>query len=145
MHRLLSHPFVRTHLSQGLKFAMAGGLGACIDLGSLTLFVEYFALPSRLAVIPSTLLAVSAVFLINKHFTFHNREHRYGRQILRFAFVYGVAICSNIGISALLITLGVHYLPSKIAAIGLGALWNYGMSHGYVFKKKVDPVDAAMV
>lgn len=118
-----------------VKFAMAGGIGAFIDLGSLTFFVESLGMDERLAVIPSTLSAVVVVFLLNKYFTFKNKEKKLGTQAFKFAIVYGVAIVSNIGISTLLITLGFHYLLAKIGAIAVGAVWNYLMSHGFVFKK----------
>jgi putative flippase GtrA len=132
---LLDHPFIRKHGPQLIKFAVAGGLGATIDLGSLTLFVEQFGMDERVAVVPSTLCAVIVVFLLNKHFTFKNKDKQVGKQAAKFAIVYGVAILSNIIISALLITAGLHYLLAKIAAIGGGAIWNYAMSHGFVFKQ----------
>jgi putative flippase GtrA len=140
------HPLVRRHLPQLLKFAVAGGLGATIDLGTLTLLVERFGFPEQYAIVPSTLSAVAVVFTINKFFTFKNRQRNVGGQLLKFALVYGVAILSNIAISAGLIAVGVHYLLSKVVAIGVGALWNYAMSHGYVFKvKRGEEVDAVVV
>lgn len=136
---LLRHPFIKKHAPQIIKFALAGGLGAMIDLGSLTLLVEYVGVEEHLAVIPSTLCAVCVVFLLNKHVTFKDKKGNYGPQILKFAFVYGVAILSNILISSGLILIGVHYFLSKVIAIAVGAIWNYAMSHGFVFKKG-DPI-----
>lgn len=141
---LLSHPFLKKHGPQFLKFALAGGIGSVIDLGSLTLFVEYGGMDERIAVIPSTLCSVTVVFFLNKFITFRNKEKKMGAQAFKFAIVYGVAIISNITISALLITLGLHYLLAKAAAIGVGAFWNYAMSHGFVFKK-TDPITEEVV
>lgn len=106
-----------------------------IDLGSTVLLVERFSVDPRIAYIPSTALAVIFVFLANKFFTFRNREKQYGSQLLKFAFVYGVAVVSNLTISYTLYWIGLHYLLSKIIAIGIGAVWNYAMSHAFVFKK----------
>jgi putative flippase GtrA len=143
-HRFCSHPHVRKHVSQGLKFAICGGIGASIDLGSLTLFVEYGGIDPGIAFIPSVLLAVIFVFLANKHFTFRNHEKNYGRQAFKFALVYGTAIVFNLSVSWALLWLGLHYLIAKTAAIGIGAVWNYSLSHGFVFKKH-ERVEAAVV
>jgi putative flippase GtrA len=144
MRRLLHHPTVRKHASQAIKFAVVGGTGAIMDLSSLTFFVEVMRVDDRFAVIPSTLIAVVFVFIANKYFTFKNREKNTASQALKFAFVYGVAIISNIAISALLITLGLHYFLAKVIAIGVGAVWNYALSQGFVFKQKGE-VDVAIV
>lgn len=136
MKHIIHHPSVRKHVSQLWKFMIVGGLGAMIDLGSLTVFVEAFGFREEYSVFPSTILAVIVVFTLNKFFTFKNHEGGTGGQALKFAFVYGVAILSNVTISALLITIGVHYLAAKIIAIGCGAVWNYALSHGFVFRKK---------
>lgn len=106
-----------------------------IDLGTVTVLVERFGVDPRIAYIPSTGLAVVFVFLANKFFTFRNHEKSYGSQLLKFAFVYGIAIISNLTVSYGLYWLGVHYLLSKVIAIGFGAIWNYAMSHAFVFKK----------
>jgi len=143
MKRLLDHPFARTHAPQFLKFALCGGLGAFIDLGTLTLQVEYFGVEPHLAFIVSTLCAVSFVFMANKHFTFRNHEVNYAHQAFKFALVYGAAVLFNISISSGLLWLGVHYLLSKMLAIGTVAVWNYALSHGFVFRRKVE-VDAAV-
>jgi len=130
--------FFRRHFFQGLKFAVVGALGATIDLSSLTFFVEVLDIHPSIAFIPSTFLAVLFVFLANKHFTFRNLERRYGSQAMKFAVVYGAAICLNIGLSNLLLFLGLHYFLAKVLAIGTIAVWNYVMSHHFVFRKEQD-------
>lgn len=130
---------IRKHGPQLVKFAVVGGIGSVIDLSSLAFFVEYLGVEKRIAVIFSTICAVIVVFILNKKFTFKNREKKMGTQALKFALVYGLAALSNISISALLITFGMQYLLAKAAAIAVGAAWNYSMSHGFVFKKN-DPV-----
>jgi putative flippase GtrA len=41
----------------------------------------------------------------------------------------------------LLIRLGFHYLIARCAAIGVGMVWNYSMSHAFVFKKNEELMD----
>lgn len=141
--RFFAHPFLRKHLSQGLKFAVCGSIGACIDLGSLTVFVEVFGLNPNRAFVFSTFLAVIFVFLANKHFTFQNHERAYGRQALKFALVYGASFVFNISLSSLFYWWGLYYLLAKVLAIGTVSLWNYSLSHGFVFKKG-EEVDTAV-
>ena len=114
------------------------------DLTSLTFFVETFQIDERIAVILSSLVGATFVFFANKFFTFRNREKSYGNQLVKFGIVYGVSIASNALISNALLWIGVHYLPAKIAAVGVGAAWNYALSHGFIFKKK-EQVDVAIV
>ena len=144
MRRTLYHPAFRKHFSQLWRFAVCGGTGAVIDLSTTTVLVEYAQLQPQYAYVPSSLLAVLFVFLANKYFTFRNHESRVGGQALKFAFVYGTAIAFNLLSSWVLLWVGFHYLLAKIASIGIGAIWNYSMSHGFVFRKgeKVDAVVA---
>jgi len=58
--------------------------------------------------------------------------------------VYGVSIMANAAVSNVLLWFGLHYLLAKIIAVGIGALWNYALSHGFIFKKK-EQVDVAIV
>jgi len=143
MRALLHHPTVRRHLSQGLKFVVCGAIGASIDLGTLTMLIEVGGMNPHMGFVISTLLAVIFVFLANKHFTFRNHEKKYAHQVLKFALVYGCAVVFNIGISSVFFWAGLHYSLSKALAIGLVAVWNYSLSHGFVFRKK-DTVDAAV-
>lgn len=143
MKRILHHPFVRKHLSQGVKFVVAGGIGSMIDLLSLTLLVEYLSVDPRFAFVFSSVLGASFVFIVNKFITFGNLEKRFAHQMFKFAMVYGVAIALNAALSSALHAVGLHYFISKLLAIGVIAIWNYSLSHGFIFKKK-EKVDAAV-
>lgn len=67
-----------------------------------------------------------------------------GNQALKFALVYGVALVMNVLISNLLIAFGIDYRIAKIVAVAIGAVWNYALSHGFIFKKK-DDIDVVIV
>lgn len=144
MLHLLRHTSVQTHISQLWKFVISGGTGFILDVSSLSLFVEYFGIDPRLAVVFSTCVGASFVFVVNKFFTFRNREKSYGNQFFKFLLVYGVSFISNIAISNALIWFGSHYIVAKIVAVGIGAFWNYALSHGFIFKKN-EEVDVVVV
>jgi putative flippase GtrA len=134
--KIFRHSKVRTHFHQLWKFCIAGGLGASIDLGGLTLLHGVVHFPVPLAYITSTLCSVAVVFFINKHFTFANKEQEVGMQLGKFALVYGGAIILNFLLSTGFYSVGVQYILAKALAIGIGAVLNYLLSHHFVFKKK---------
>jgi putative flippase GtrA len=139
-----SHPHLRRHFSQLWRFAICGGTGFVLDLASLTFFVEWLHIDPRIAVILSSVVGATFVFFANKFFTFRNRERKTGSQALKFILVYGVAIAGNAAVANLLLWLGAQYIVAKIIAVGIGAVWNYALSHGFVFRKKED-VDLGVV
>ncbi len=144
--RLIQHPSIRSHLAQGSKFLVAGGLGAVVDFSMLNLFTWAFSLDPRIANIFSTLIASVVVFLLNKYFAFRDREGSAGTQAGRFFLVYALAYVLNVSFTALFITIGVRLLLpihpallanlSKAAAIGVVMFWNYFLLHSFVFRKQ---------
>ncbi len=140
---LLHHRRVRRHYSQIWRFLVCGGTGFMLDMSSLALFVEVLGIDARIAVILSSCIGAVFVFLANKFFTFRNREPA-GRQFLRFVVVYGISIVFNALLSNLLLWLGVQYLLAKMIAIGIGIIWNYLLSHGFIFRRKKEEVDVVV-
>lgn len=135
---LLQKQSVKTHASQLWRFIICGGLGSVLDLSSQSVFIEFGHIDPYVASICSSIVGATFVFFLNKFFTFKNREHKTGSQAFKFMMVYGVSLVSNIAITSTLLWLGVFYTLAKIIAIGCGAIWNYALSHGFVFKKKED-------
>ncbi len=127
------------HSSQIVKFCVTGGLGALVDLGTLRLLVEYGHMTPQTGSILSTLLAVIVVFLGNKYFTFQDKSTGVVKQLGKFAIVYVFAYTLNQGITLTLLAFGVYYLMAKAVAIGIGAVINYLLSHGFIFRKAHTP------
>lgn len=138
MFNIYQQQWLSKHFSQLWRFAICGGSGFLLDIGSLSLFVEYLHVDPRIAVILSSVVGATFVFFANKFFTFNNREHKTGSQAFKFFMVYGVSIIGNAIIANLVLLLGAPYLIAKVVAVGIGAIWNYALSHGFVFKKKED-------
>lgn len=145
MKKLLSHPRVKRHAPQLLKFALTGGIASLIDLGTLTLLVHYDIIPEQFAFVASSCVAIVFVFIANKYFTFKNREST-GNQAVKFAIVYGGAIALNVVLSNVFYWAGTHLLShflsntlvalaAKAGAIGIGAVLNYTLSHSFIFKR----------
>lgn len=134
MKRLLNHPTVRTHGPQLMKFGLTGGAGSILDLGTLSLLTRVFLVPAEAAFLVSAFVGATFVFFVNKHFTFAHRASAFLPQLFKHYTVYGPAIIANFLLSNALF-LVLPDLAAKFIAIGVIAVWNYLMSHHYVFKK----------
>lgn len=133
MKRILNHPTVQKHGPQLVKFAMAGGMGSLLDLGTLTLLTRVFSVPAEVGFLLSSLVGATFVFAVNKIVTFKHTGD-WLPQLLKHYTVYGPAIIANFLLSNALF-LVMPALPAKFIAIGVIAVWNYVLSHHYVFKK----------
>jgi len=144
MKRLLKHPLVAKHGEKFFRFAVCGGLGACIDFGTLHLLVHYMHWPEKYALIVSTGLAMIFVFIANRFFTFKAQGNGAGQQALKFFMVYLVAAIINYVLSLTFIWIGIHYIIAKAGAIGVVMFFNYFFLNSFVFKKsEQDEVVAA--
>ena len=136
--RLIRHPAFKTHLYQGISFAVSGLLGAGIELGSLALLVEVMHMMPPVAYIVAGLLSVTFVFSFNRTITFKGRgSHDLRQQTLRFMLVYSIAFASNYFLTLTLYWFGIQYLLAKVIAIGVIACINYVLSHGFIFRSPV--------
>ncbi len=136
MKRFLHHPTVKTHAPQLLKFGLTGGAGSILDMGTLALLTRLFSVPAEAAFLFSAFVGATFVFFVNKHFTFKHRG-AWTTQLLKHYTVYGPAIIANFLLSNLLF-LFLPDIASKFVAIGVIAVWNYLMSHHFVFRKPRD-------
>jgi putative flippase GtrA len=135
MKKLLHHPTVRTHLPQLVKFAVAGGMGSVIDLLTLLLLTRVLSVRPEIAFFFSSFVGATFVFALNKFITFKRHDAPWQKQLLKHYTVYGPAIVANFLLSNLLF-LVMPDLLAKFVAIGIIAVWNYLLSHHYVFRKR---------
>ena len=133
MQRLFRHPLIQKHGAKFLRFAVCGGLGACIDFGILRFSVHTLLWPEKYALIASTGLAMIFVFFANRFFTFQATSGHAGGQAFKFFFVYLFAAILNYCLSLGLIFIGVQYLLAKAIAIGCIMFFNYFCLNRFVF------------
>ncbi len=143
IQRFLSHPHIRTHLHQGIKFILCGLTGAFVEFSVVYVLVEHAAFDPRIAYIPSGLLSVTFVFFFNRYVTFRNRGRDYAAQTVRFIVVYSMAFLLNYLLANIFFRIGSLYLAmsvvriallAKALAIGIIAFVNYSLSHGFIFR-----------
>src|SRR5208283_269723 len=70
-----------------IKYGIVGCLGTAVDLGSLYLFVDYLHIPLLVATAISFMLAVINNFILNKYWTFQNKNSNIRKQFIKFMLV----------------------------------------------------------
>ncbi len=144
MRATIVHRLVRTHGAKFIRFLVSGGLGACVDFGSLQFFVAVMGLTPKYALLGSSTLSLVFVFVANRFFTFRSHGGPAGKQLVRFFVVYLTAATLNYVLSLTFITLGFHYIIAKALAIGLLMFFNFFFLNSYVFKTDSALVDEVL-
>lgn len=121
-----------------------------MEFSILKLLVGYYAVSPFIAYLPSAFIPAVFVFFFNKYVTFRSTG-RTSRQTKRFLMVYVVAFCANYALSSFFYSFGssmltgqviggveltdprVAYL-AKALAIGITAVFNYVLSHSFIFR-----------
>jgi dolichol-phosphate mannosyltransferase len=122
-------------LKRLLRFCGVGFSGIFVNEGALQFFTEigglYYVYSSFLAVE----LAILSNFILNECWTFRDQSRQEPNLMARLKrFVKFNVICAT-GASLNILTLwaltewiGLHYLVSNLAGIGIAFLWNYGLN-----------------
>jgi putative flippase GtrA len=134
MHRILQHPRLRRHFSQGWRFGVVGATGAVVDLGVLSTLVSRLMWNPIAARMISMSFSLTIVFLCNRAFTFKSRRSgTVVSQIKRFLLAYASGIILNFALYTSFLWLGLHYSLAGVLSIIVGAAWNYTLSHRFIF------------
>ena len=122
------------HADQLIKFFVTGLTNLFLDLALLSFFVEIVRLPLVIAAPVTSVIVVTNVFIMNKLWTFKNKEKKVASQGVKFILVYASSIVMvNVLTVAFTEYAGIWYIPSRIVSILLCALWNYFWMHFGVF------------
>ncbi len=131
--------------SEKIRFGAVGVVNTAVDFTVLFVLAMLFGLPSVIANIGSTSVALTVSYLLNKRAVFKNTDTRRLRQVMMFLIVtltglwlvQGVVIAlatevlRSAGIAA-----AASLLIAKIIASGFSLVWNYLWYSRVVFKEK---------
>lgn len=121
-----------------IRYLIAGGTAACVNLAILYIFTHYFNLWYLLSSVIAFLLAFCVSFGLQKFWTFKDHVtddlHKQGG-------VYLLITLINLGINTLLMYMfvdhfGLHYLPAQVLTGGLLAVVSYYAYGKFVFNRK---------
>jgi putative flippase GtrA len=118
------------------KYVIVGISSTLIDMTSLYILVDLMKWNLYFSIIISFLLAVINWFLLNKFWTFNDRDEKYKKQFLKFLIVSIIWLLLTLLTMYLLVeVLEIYYLLSKVFTSFLVLFWNYTWNKIWTFKK----------
>jgi putative flippase GtrA len=118
-----------------LKFCSVGFSGMIIDFGTTWLLKEKFKLNKYIANSCGFILAASSNYMLNRIWTFESHNRQIASEYFSFVgiSVIGLAL-NNLIVFFLSDKLKWNFYLSKIFAVGVVILWNFGMNFIFTFK-----------
>ena len=121
--------------AQIIKFAVAGAIGACIEIGLFFFFIEFTGLHYLVANFIAISVAIMVNYIISQKWVFETGRHSKKKEFTFFIGVSIVALLLNQLLMLILVdSVEMNMKVSKIVAIGLVAVYNYLAKKFFVFK-----------
>jgi len=119
---------------QFVKYFVIGFSGVILDLATLFIFKEYFALRPVVAVVINQILIITYIFLLNKFWTFKAKGITRD-QLVRFLLIaFANYIFAVIWMWFFNEILGYNYLLTRLANIIISVSWNFLIYKHWVYK-----------
>ena len=120
-------------------FALIGGLGVFVHMGTLATGLKLFALPFLTAQTIAVIVAMTVNFFLNNLFTYADRRlkgWRMVRGLVSFYVICSLGAVANIGIASYLFAEQQVWWLAGVAGIFVGSVWNYAVSSVFTWKNK---------
>jgi dolichol-phosphate mannosyltransferase len=122
-----------------LLFAVVGGTGLFVHLGTLSVALKLFQLPFAEAQAAGAIVAMTSNFILNNFLTYRDQRLR-GFAILRgllaFYLVCSVGLFANVGVAFSVYAQQPIWWLAGAAGAFMGVVWNYAMSGLFVWRKR---------
>jgi len=121
---------------QIVRFIIAGGLSALVEVSSLILLVEINEIHYLTSNVISFVLANIFNFVLSRNWVFLKGRHSPKVEFLAFFTVAGIGLALNQTVMWLLVdSLYIDYKITKIVAIIVTVVWNFLARKTFVFKR----------
>lgn len=121
-------------IEQFIKFCVVGGSGVFVDFGVTYLCKEWLRMNKYVANSLGFLCASTTNYILNRIWTFGNKDPHIVVQYLRFLGIAAVGLAINNGtIYVLHEKLRWNFYFSKLCAIGVVTFWNFFMNYFFNF------------
>ena len=122
-----------------LLFALVGGTGLFVHLGTLYVALKLFELPFSQAQAAGAFVAMTSNFVLNNFLTY--RDQRLNgfailRGLLAFYLVCSVGLFANVGVAFSVYDKEPIWWLAGAAGALMGVVWNYAMSGLFVWRKR---------
>jgi dolichol-phosphate mannosyltransferase len=122
-----------------LLFAMVGGTGLFVHLGTLYVALKLFGAPFPQAQAAGAFVAMTSNFILNNFLTYRDQRLQ-GLAILRgllaFYLVCSVGLFANVGVAFSIYDKQPIWWLAGAAGALMGVVWNYAMSGLFVWRKR---------
>ena len=122
-----------------LLFAMVGGIGLFVHLGTLFVALQVLDFPFPEAQAAGALVAMTSNFILNNFLTYRDQRLK-GFAILRgllaFYLVCSVGLLANVGVAFSVYDQEPIWWLAGAAGALMGVVWNYAMSGLFVWRKR---------
>jgi dolichol-phosphate mannosyltransferase len=120
-----------------ILFSMVGAAGVLASTIVLYTSVKFFHTGFFSGQIIATLVSMTGNFLLNNSMTYRDRRLK-GRQLvsglITFYLACSVGAVINVRIAELALSLGSPWLIAGAIGLGVGAVWNYGMTSFFTWR-----------
>jgi len=118
-----------------IKFCTVGFSGMIIDFGTTWILKEKFKLNKYISNSTGFILAATTNYILNRYWTFHSGNKQLATEYMSFMLISlaGLGI-NNIVIFLLHDKLKLNFYVSKVFAVGVVTVWNFGMNYLFTFK-----------
>jgi len=123
--------------SSFILFTMVGGIGVVIHLSILGILLSVFGRTFLAAQTISTLLAMTANFLLNNFITYRDRKLKgWGivRGLFSFYLACSVGVYINIRLADSAIAAGTPWYFAGLFGLAIGSVWNYGVTQLFTWR-----------
>jgi putative flippase GtrA len=118
-----------------LKFCAVGFSGMVIDFGATWLLKEKLKVNKYIANSCGFVLAASSNYMLNRLWTFGSHSQQIASEYFSFISIAAIGlILNNLIVFFFSDKLKWNFYLSKILAIGVVTIWNFGMNFLFTFK-----------
>jgi dolichol-phosphate mannosyltransferase len=125
--------------SRFIYFSLVGGTGVLVHLAVLSIAYKGLATPFWASQTVATVAAMLGNFTLNNLITYRDQRLSglaWWRGLLTFSVACSVGAAANVGVASYIFGGGIGWLPSALAGIVVGTVWNYATTAFYVWRPR---------
>jgi len=125
--------------SRFIYFSLVGGTGVLVHLAVLSIAYKGFGMPFWASQTLATVAAMVGNFSLNNLVTYRDQRLSglaWWRGLLTFSVACSVGAAANVGVASYIFGDGIGWLPSALAGIVVGTVWNYATTAFYVWRPR---------
>ncbi|OIO18910.1 MAG: hypothetical protein AUJ23_02845 [Candidatus Magasanikbacteria bacterium CG1_02_32_51] len=120
---------------QFTKYFIVGISGLFLDIGTLIFLKEFFGLNATIAVVLNQILMLTYNFLLNKYWSFKNKEIPH-KQLIRYLILAGFNYLFSVGVMYLFNhIMNYDYRLIRVCTIAVMVMWNFFLYKYWVYKE----------